>query len=327
MLLGPLPAHRPALTTAILAVAAATLGLAGSRAAAQTVAAPRAADEQAIRAATAAYRAALEKGDAAALAALWTPDGDIVDDAGNVLPGRDTAALIGETGDGPRPEFRMVDTSLRFLCADAAIEDGTVEVRLPGGGSLEGHFSAVWVKHEGAWKLAAIREARSPEETNAGVLEQLDWMVGEWRAVAVSDATGGTAATPQDGKPITMSVRWNPTRTFLVREMVIPPPAGGPADVPPLEVSQQIGWDPLARQVRGWAFGSDGSHGESTWMPEDGGWVSRTMSIRPDGRKTSSLIVYAPDGPNRLTVQSLPTHVGGEHEPHVVMTLERTPAR
>jgi uncharacterized protein (TIGR02246 family) len=285
------------------------------------------ADEAAIRAATTAYREALERGDAAALAALWTPDGDIVDDAGNVLPGRDTAALMGPPGDGPRPEFRIVDTTLRFLCDDAAIEDGTVEVRLPGGGELTGHFAAVWVRHDGAWKLAAIREARTPESDAAGVLEQLDWMVGEWKSVTVTDATGAATAAPANGKPITMSVRWNPTRTFLVRDMVIPPPAAAPADVAPLEVSQQIGWDPLARQVRGWAFGSDGSHGESTWMLEGGAWVARTVSVRPDGRKTSSLIVYAPDGPNRLTVQSLPTHVGGEHEPHVVMTLERVAAR
>ena len=278
----------------------------------------RAADAGAIREAAAAYRAALTKGDAAALAALWAPDGDIVDDAGNVLLGRDTASLVGETSDGPQPEFNIVETKLRFLNDDAAIEDGTVEVLLPDGGTIEGHFAAVWVRHDDAWKLSAIREARTPEAEGSNALQELDWMVGDWKAVAPEDAPAAA------GDPITMTVRWNPTRTFLIRQMRIPPPPGTPADIPALDISQQIGWDPLARQVRGWAFGTDGSHGESTWMRDGAAWFSRTMSVRPDGRKTSTLTVYTPAGPDQCTVESLPTHAGGEHDPHVVLTLERT---
>jgi len=292
--------------------------------------AARAADAAAIRAAAESYREALEKGDASRLASLWAPEGDIVDDAGNVLLGRDTTALVGGEPTGPKPEFRITETKLRFLCADAAIEDGTVEVRLPGGGTIAGHFAAVWVKHDGAWKLAAIREARTPDAEGSGDLQELDWMVGDWQSVAATAADPTGAAAPvadAGGDPITLAVHWNQTRTFLLREMRIPPPPGAPADAPTLDVSQQIGWDPLARQVRGWAFGSDGSHGESTWIREGDAWIARTVSVRPDGRKTSTLTVYSPDGPDRCTVQSLPTHVGSEHEPHVVLTLERTGER
>lgn len=299
------------------------LTIAAVAAGAAEVPAERRADAEAIRAAATAYREALERGDAAGLAALWAPDGDIIDDAGNVLGGRETTALVGEEFAGPRPEFDIVETNLRFLTADTAIEDGTVEVRLPGGGTLAGHFAAVWVRHDGAWKLTAIREARIPEADGAGLLQRLEWMVGEWAAVPPEAPPAGAAAA---GEPITVSVRWNPTRTFLVREMRIPLPPGAPAGMPPLEITQQIGWDALARQVRGWAFGSDGSHGESTWILDGGSWVARTVSVRPDGQKTSSLVVYTPDGPDRCTVQSLPTHIGGEHDPHLVLTLARRPA-
>ena len=328
---GPLPhGRRAAARIAGLALAAGLLAAGSARAApADTtpVDAGRAADAAAIRAAAAAYQEALARGDASRLADLWAPEGDIVDDAGNVLLGRDTTALVGDEPTGPKPEFRITETKLRFLCADAAIEDGTVEVSLPGGGTIDGHFAAVWVKHDGAWKLAAIREARDPEAEGSADLQELDWMVGDWKAVAATaaDAAGAAAPVAGDGAaPITLAVHWNPTRTFLVREMRIPPPPGAPADAPTLDISQQIGWDPLARQVRGWAFGSDGSHGESTWIREGDAWIARTVSVRPDGRKTSTLTVYSPDGPDRCTVQSLPTHVGSEHEPHVVLTLERT---
>jgi len=295
-------------------------GTAGSHAADPPAANARAADAEAIRTAAAAYRTALEKGDAATLAALWAPDGDIVDDAGNVLLGRDTASLVGGSPDEPKPDFTMIETKLRFLNDDAAIEDGTVEVRLPDGGTIEGHFSAVWVRHDNAWKLSAIREARTPEAEGSNALQELDWMVGDWKAVAPEGAPAAAAG----GDPITMTVRWNPTRTFLIRQMRIPPPPGTPADVPALDISQQIGWDPLSRQVRGWAFGTDGSHGESNWIREGDAWFSRTVSVRPDGRKTSTLTVYSPVGPDRCTVEALPTHAGGEHDPHVVLTLKRT---
>ena len=67
------------LTTAIMT---------GSRVAAEALPAARAADEAAIRAAAKTYVEALDKGDAAALAALWTPDGDIIDAGGHVMAGR-----------------------------------------------------------------------------------------------------------------------------------------------------------------------------------------------------------------------------------------------
>ena len=51
-------------------------------------------DKAAIRAAAQAYQEALSRGDGAALAAFWTADGDIVDEQGNTLPGRQSAADV-----------------------------------------------------------------------------------------------------------------------------------------------------------------------------------------------------------------------------------------
>lgn len=313
--------HRRAVALSALLVVHVSL-VAGCLAAAEP--AGREADAAAIRAAAKVYMEALQRGEAQTLADLWTTDGDIIDDAGQVLHGRGTVAgtTAGESA-GPRPEFRITETNLRFVTADVAIEDGQVEVTLPSGGRpLEGRFSATWVREAGTWKLAALREARDPEPSGLDALRDLDWMVGEWKAI---DETShdGEATDVKPAAEVTMSVRWNEPHTYLLREMRIRPANADATHASGLEISQRIGWDPLARRIRSWAFGSDGSHSEATWLRDGGSWVARTASVQPDGSQTSAINVYTFDGKDRCTMRSLHTHVGGEHLPPVALTLVR----
>lgn len=296
------------------------VGVAVARAtAAEPVPAARAADETAIRAASRAYVESLDKGDTATLAKLWTPDGDIVDAAGHVMTGREAVALDGDApppDPANRPEVKLTETQLRFVTADVAIEDGTVEVIPPTGPRLTGRFSATWVRHEGVWKLAALRECRGDEPTAAAALADLDWMVGDWEVV---EDAGQAAPT---GKPrIRVSAAWNASRTYLVRTMTI---THSP-EAPPLEIVQRIGWDPLSKQIHSWAFGSDGSHGEADWTRDGRSWVAQARAILPDGSQSTSLNIYTYDGKDRCVWRSLPTHVGSEHVPAVNMTMIRTP--
>jgi len=293
-------------------------GVASSDAvAADAAPSPRAADEAAIRAAAKAYLAALDQGDTEKLAALWTPDGDIVDAMGNRMVGRDAVSLEkAAAGDSGRPQFEIHESSLRFLSDEVAIEDGTVEVTPDAGQPLTGRFSATWVKHEGTWKLAALREARGGEVSGVEALADLDWMVGDW--VVVEDSAGPGA----EGRPvIEVSTRWNPSKTFLNRVMTI---THSP-DAPPLTITQRIGWDPLTETIRSWVFGSDGSHGEATWTRDGRSWVAQARAVMINGSQSTSLNIYTYDGKDRCAWRSLPTHVGSEHVPPVNMTMIRKP--
>jgi uncharacterized protein (TIGR02246 family) len=281
-------------------------------------------DEKAIRAAGAAYQEALTKGDGKALAALWTADGDIVDAHGAVMKGRDTMALTTPAASGAQaPSFRIHDTSLRFLTPDVALEDGMIDVLVPGAAApLVGRFSATWVRQGGAWKLAGLREAQLPGAAGAAQLADLDWMVGDW--TVVDNAPPGPKAAPRPTMEV--SVRWNAGRTFLLRDMKITPAArDGSEQATPLHVTQRIGWDPLSRQIRSWVFSADGGHGEAFWNRDGSSWVARTTAVLPDGSQTASLNVYTYDGKDRCTWQSFHTHAGGEHLPPVNMTMVRKP--
>jgi uncharacterized protein (TIGR02246 family) len=280
-------------------------------------AADRSADEAAIRAAAAAYMEALDKGDADKLLALWVPGGDIVDAAGNVLSGPEAVGLAKQSAAaGDRPEFQLRETKLRFLTPDVAIEDGTVEVIPPTGAAVRGRFSATWVRHEGGWKLAALREARAAEPTAAEALADLDWMVGDW---VVIHADG---EKPKPGEPvIEVTAGWNESKTFLTRVMTIT----HSKDAPPLRITQRIGWDPLSKSINSRAFGSDGSHGEADWNRDGRSWVAQARAVLPDGGQSTSLNIYSYDGKDRCVWRSLPTHVGAEHVPPVNMTMIRKP--
>ena len=250
-----------------------------------------AADVTAIRAAATAYRAALAKGDAAAIKAAWTEDGDAVDGWGNLYDSKDTATLSG-TAAGPRPDVRVGETRLRLIARDVVIEDGTVDVVLPGMKSpIEGSFTAIWARRGAGWKLAGLRESERPVSVDGDMLEDLDWMVGDEKKAAAS---------------MEMTVRWDAGHAFLIREarVAVASGDGGPADV--VEIHQRIGWDPLVKRIRSWSFSSDGSRSEATWVRDGTSWIATQSIVFPAGDQETAVSIYTYDGQNRCVWRTLP---------------------
>src|SRR5258708_16446439 len=73
---------------------------------------------------------AFHKGEAKALAAFWTPDGDYTDQTGRNLKGREAIAKAfqGFFAENKGLKLRIDSDSLRFVTQDVAIEDGTTSV-------------------------------------------------------------------------------------------------------------------------------------------------------------------------------------------------------
>lgn len=146
----------------------------------------------------------------------------------------------------------------------------------------------VWLMLPGGGRLVAEEAAT---DVGRDTLEGLEWMVGDWLLVPEDDDETKHSGT------MTMTVRWDDGRAFLVREATLTPPAE--SGEPVVTLQQRIGWDPLVDRIRSWSFSSDGSRAEATWFEEDGSWIVRSTAVLPDGSQASTTNIYTFDGQDR----------------------------
>ena len=139
-------------------------------------------EEAAIQKTAEEFAEAFDKGDAKALAAFFTEDGDMIDQEGHQVKGRKAiedlyAKLFAETKGA---KLHITITSLRVARPDLALEDGLTEVTSPDGGlPSAARYTVVHVKQEGKWLLESVREAIAVPPNNAEHLEDLAFLIGD----------------------------------------------------------------------------------------------------------------------------------------------------
>lgn len=263
---------RPAALWPLAAASALAVFVLSARAAEETKAADQPA-QTAIRASAEAFIQAFNRGDAKALAALWTESGTMADGGGRIIKGRKAiedryAAFFRE-----RPESRIeiAVQSIDLPAADVAIEDGLARVVAKGEASPSAaRYTAVHVLTGGKWLMASVREANVDIPSSFARIEQLQSLVGTW------ETHSGDVA-------VQTTIRWIANRSFLQREYTVRKGA--------LTTSsgvQIIGWDPQSRQVRSWSFDASGGHGAGLWTPTPQGWRIQSSGVLADGIPTSS---------------------------------------
>ena len=264
------------------------------------------AQQAAIHKTAEAFVTAFHQGDAKALAAFWTPDGDYVDDTGRVMQGREAIAkAFAEmflTNKGVK--LRIDVDSLKFPTADTAIEDGTSAVIPPDGSAPSRvHYTNVLVKKDGKWLLASVRETADPGPSNHEFLSGLEWLIGEW--IDETPAAGVPA-----GEVGHVSFTWAAGQNFIVSTRT-----ADYKDSSLLQVTQWIAWDAAAKQIRSWSFQADGGVGQSTWTKEGNKWTIKSEAVLADGAKvTSTSVATLMDG-NTFTWQSKDQQVNGQALP------------
>jgi uncharacterized protein (TIGR02246 family) len=263
-------------------------------------ASPRPADEKAIREAGATHVEAMNKGDLNALMAFWTPDADYIDETGKLTRGKEALTALFKKGltenKGKKVTGKL--NSLKFLRADVALEDGSLEFTAPDGSKESNRYAVVWVKSGDHWLISSVRDLPE-EETDVPSLaypqlRALEWLVGEWQ-----DAS--------DKIDVNIVCRWDRNKTFLLMQYDVKRPGEEP-----LQVSQRIGWDGRNGMVRSWTFDSQGGFGEGYWDRQGNRWLVGTSGVLPDGGVGGATNVYEFVDQNSFIWRALDREVDGQ---------------
>jgi uncharacterized protein (TIGR02246 family) len=248
-----------------------------------------------------AFIEAFQKGDAKALAAFWTADGDYIDQTGRRLKGRDAIEkAFREMFTEHKGLKLLIDSeALRFVTPDVAIEDGTTEV-LPadGGPPTRARYTIIHVKKDGYWLLSSVRNSPPLPPASYEHLRGLEWAIGDW------------AGKSDKGEVEKLSFAWAENQSFIVGTF-----STTSRNVAVSSAKQWIGWDPLTKQVRSWMFDATGGFGEGSWIGDGKKWVVKTNYVLPEGKKATATFIVAPVDADTISLQARDRSVDGNKLP------------
>lgn len=270
-----------------------------------------AAVDKAILAEAEATVKAFNAADAAALAGLFSPTGELVDENGNVFTG--TEAITGLFKNFfekfPKAVLEMEVTSTRPLGGELAVEEGVRRITADEGASAaQVRYVVVREKAGDRWPIASYREfADDPAPTPHEMLMALDWLVGEW----VDESPEGRTS---------ISVRWSDDGNFLLGDYTVT--VGGETVA---ASTQRIGWDPIEGRLRSWTFDSDGGYSEGEWLAGDDEWIVRSEATMPDGTSGSATMSVKLQDADHFVIESTDRVVAGAEEPDFKLVVARKP--
>ena len=272
----------------------------------------RPADENAIRAIAATFTRAFGAADAKAIAAMFTEDGELIDEVGERMQGRAAVEQFYTSLFQSRPGAAIeitIDT-LRFLSPDVAKEEGHTRVKSAGEPETLRRYTVFYVKKDDRWLYSSVREEHAAAVAHHEHLKPLEWLTGDW----VDQSSDST---------VHVTCRWSPDKNFLLRDFTVHVQGR-----PVMTVNQRIGWDPLTKQIKSWVFDSEGGYGDGLWSRKGNQWVIKSMGVLPDGRIATATHLLAPVGPNSARWSSTERTVGDQNivEPADYVMVRRAPA-
>ncbi len=249
-------------------------------------AATQATDREAVSATIKALLAAFQARDAKAVAALWTETGEFVRDGEGSVQGR--AAL--EKGfavvfaEKTKPQASIEQGPVRFLSKDVAVNEGTVTIRHAGEGTaLTSTYSLLLVREGQTWRIAQFREGIAEETTS---LQDLAWLIGDWKSAAGEDAE------------VVTKYSWDENKKFIQVRFTIKSKDFSRSGF------QVMGVDPATKQLRVWTFEAEGGIGQAVWERDGEHWTATSTGTLVDGRTLTAVNVLRRINDDTFTWQS-----------------------
>jgi uncharacterized protein (TIGR02246 family) len=257
-------------------------------------------DEAAVRATAQALVKAFAAGDAKAVAAFWTEQGEYVDADGPPVRGRASLEKAYTDFFAKRQPITIEGKtdSVRFLGKDTAVEEGTFTVRAKDAPADTSRYSTLYVRQDGKWLIALLKEW-SDEDATAD-LQDLAWLVGTWEA----DGPDTKARTTYD---------WVDGKAFLRCRYTVTLKKDNTTSTG----TQIIGVDPATSQIRSWTFDSAGGIGEGDWSWDGEKWSIDSTGTLPDGTTTTALNFLTRSGDNAFSWRSVRRTSDGDPQPDI----------
>jgi len=251
----------------------------------------RDADREAILQSARDFTAAFEKGDAKAIAALWTEQGEYESDDGTILRGRPAieSAFAAHFKGRPAEKMEINVETIRFPSRDIAIEEG-LTCTTPGDTVPDSaRYRVMHVREDGKWRIAFCREWAAGENH----LADLNWLIGTWRGQA-KDHELAISFTREKDFPF---INGEFTATSAGKSVSLG--------------RMKIGIDPATRQFMSWHFDPDGGYGHGLWLREGKHWAADSHGVQADGAETAAVNILTRISGDELGWRSIDRMVAG----------------
>ncbi len=245
------------------------------------------------------YVTAFNAGNVADISSLWLESGVYTDHAtGTSTSGREQIVAELKEFFSAHAGAKLTGTAheIKPLGESVVKATGSTQLIYADGAEEATSFVALFVKQGEQWLLESITETSRPLVGPQEVLQSLAWLIGEWR-------------DENDSHEVKTFCNWSRSGTFLIRSFSV-------NDGETLsEGTEVIGWDPQYRQIRSWAFFSDGSFGSGFWSRNGDTWVVKSVHTLADGTIAEALRVVSEITENSLKVQLTSHSINGELQP------------
>lgn len=217
---------------------------------------------------------AFNQKDAAGIAALFHPQGEMLSSSGETYSGREAIqahyaeVFAGETV----PLVSLEAHSVRQVGPGIAIEDGVVHFTMAEDEPVTSvAYTATHSKQpDGSWLIASNRDqphATPPAER----LKPLHWLVGEWTLEG------------ENGFRVDMVLDLDDSGNYLLGESLVTD-AEGDAQSTHL----RIGWNPATASIFWWTFDSKGGFTSGPWARNGDEWTIATTGFTADAEANSN---------------------------------------
>ncbi|MGL5018398.1 MAG: YybH family protein [Luteolibacter sp.] len=236
--------------------------------------APPSADLELLGKAAERFVEAYNQKDAAAIAALFLPQGEIVSRNGETYSGREAIQehYAEVFADEAAPQIALEAHSVRMVGPGIVLEDGVVHLTTAEDEPVTSvAYSATHSKQaDGSWLIATNRdqlEVTPPAER----LKPLRWLIGEW------------TLEDEDGLRIDLVIHPDDAGNFLLGESLLTDVDGDSQST-----HLRIGWNPATASLYWWTFDSNGGFTSGPWARNGNAWTIATTGFTADAEANST---------------------------------------